>query len=196
MHLRYSSTTTSCRSYTTCRRHHIHPLKHTHCQKTTYSHTYKTYTWTTLNNLILNADKTTCTLFTSRPTEYSAQLGLKIQNTTLPMNIHPKILGVTLDPKLTYNTHRQHSHQSMQITTDKLSPHLDHVGKQKEMLLATYKTMTWPIWSCIASSTNIEKLQIIQNTTLHIATDAHKTQTYTFTAKHTFFRWRNSYTFQ
>ena len=50
-------------------------------------------------------DKTTCTLFTPSPAEYSTQLELQIDNITLPMNINPKILGLTLDPKLTYNKH-------------------------------------------------------------------------------------------
>ena len=55
-------------------------------------------------HLILNPDKTTCTLFTPDPAEYSTQLELQIDNITLPLNINPKILGLTLDPKLTYKS--------------------------------------------------------------------------------------------
>ena len=33
------------------------------------------------------------------PAEYSTQLALQIDNITLPVNINPKILGLTLDPK-------------------------------------------------------------------------------------------------
>ena len=78
------------------------------------SYLQKIYTWTRTNNLILilNPDKTTCTLFTLDPTEYSTQLELQIDNITLPMNINPTILGLTLDPKLTYNKH-------IKITTTK-----------------------------------------------------------------------------
>ena len=61
--------------------------------------------WTKDNDLLLNTDKTTCTLLTPDPAEYNKQLGLQIDNTTLPMTTHPKILGLTLDPKLTYNRH-------------------------------------------------------------------------------------------
>ena len=54
------------------------------------------------NNLILNPEKTTCTLFTPDPAEYSTPFELHIDNFTLPMNINLKILVLTLDPKLTY----------------------------------------------------------------------------------------------
>ena len=130
------------------------------------------------NNLILNPDKTTCTLFTRDPAEYSTQLELQIYNITLPMNINPKILGLTLNPKLTYNKH-------IEITITKACKTIQILkaltsltwGKQKETILATYKAITKPIlkyvstiWSPIASDTNINKLQITQNTALRIAT--------------------------
>ena len=57
------------------------------------------------NNLTLNTDKTTRTLFTPDLAEYTSNLDLKINNTVLPMASHPKVLGLTLDPKLTYSTH-------------------------------------------------------------------------------------------
>ena len=44
------------------------------------------------NNLILNPDKTTRTLFTPYPAEYKSNLILKINNTALPMAMHPKVL--------------------------------------------------------------------------------------------------------
>ena len=45
------------------------------------------------NNLILNPDKTTCTLFTPDHVEYNSNLSLKINNTVLPMAIIPTVLG-------------------------------------------------------------------------------------------------------
>ena len=45
------------------------------------------------------------TLFTPDPAEYKSQLDLKINNTALPMATHPKVMGLSLDPKLAYNTH-------------------------------------------------------------------------------------------
>ena len=72
-----------------------------------YIHPYlnKGFAWTKQNNFALNPDKTTCTLFTPDPAEYKSNLSLEINNTTLPMATHPKILGLTLNPKLTYSTH-------------------------------------------------------------------------------------------
>ena len=61
-------------------------------------------TWTQHNSLIINPDKTTCTLFTPDPAQYNSNLGLNINNKTLPMALHPKVLGLTLDPKLTSRT--------------------------------------------------------------------------------------------
>ena len=63
------------------------------------------FSWTKQNNLLLNPDKTTCTLFTPDPAEYTSNLDLTINNKALPMATHPKVLGLTLDPKLTYSTH-------------------------------------------------------------------------------------------
>ena len=54
------------------------------------------------NNLLLNPDKTTCTLFTPDPAVYTSNLDQTINNKALPMATHPKVLGFTLDPKLTY----------------------------------------------------------------------------------------------
>ena len=66
------------------------------------------------NNLLLNPDKTTCTLFTPDPAEYTT-----INNKALPMVTHPKVLGLTLDPKLTYSTHIHNisvqAHKPLQI---------------------------------------------------------------------------------
>ena len=65
----------------------------------------KLFTWTKQNILILNPDETTCTLFMSDHAEYTSNLDLKIHNNALPIATHPKVLGLTLDPKLTYSTH-------------------------------------------------------------------------------------------
>ena len=66
---------------------------------------HKSVAWTKQNNLLLNPDKTTSTLFTPDPAEYTSYLDLTINNKALPMATHPKVPGLTLDPKLTYSTH-------------------------------------------------------------------------------------------
>ena len=60
------------------------------------------FTWTKQKNLALNPDKTICTPY---PAEYKSNMDLKINNTALPMATHPMVLGLTLDPKVTYSTH-------------------------------------------------------------------------------------------
>ena len=67
------------------------------------------YDWTQQNQLTLNTSKTTITLFTPDPAEYNTTLTLQINNTTLPTNKEPKILGLTLDPKITYSKHIQNT---------------------------------------------------------------------------------------
>ena len=52
---------------------------------------HKVYDWTQHINLIINPDKTTCTLFTPDPAEYNSNLGLNINNKALPMALHPKV---------------------------------------------------------------------------------------------------------
>ena len=136
------------------------------------------HAWTTENDLKLNASKSTATLFTPDPAEYSAQLALQIDNTTIPTVKNPKILGLTFDPKLNFGKH-------IQETTGKAQNSIKIIkaltgtswGKQKECLLATYKTITRPVieyastvWSPIASVTNTNKLQVIQNAALRTAT--------------------------
>ena len=56
---------------------------HLHLHIQPYLH--KVYDWTQHNNLIINPDKTTCTLFTPDPAEYNSNLGLNINNKALPM---------------------------------------------------------------------------------------------------------------
>ena len=115
---------------------------------------------------LLNPDKTTCTLFTLDPAEYTSNLDLIINNKALPMAMHPKVLVFTLDPKLTYSTHIHNisvqAHTPLQIIKALTATGW---GKQKETLMATYKAVMRPaleyassVWSPIASSTSINKL--------------------------------------
>ena len=129
-------------------------------------------------NLILYPDKTTCTLFTPDPAEYKNNLDLKINNTALPMATHLKVLGLTLDPKLTYSTHIHNI--SVQVHKPiQMIKALTATGwsKQKETLMATPKAVNRPalgyassIWSHLASSTIINKLQVMRNAALGTAT--------------------------
>ena len=90
------------------------------------------------------------------------------------MATHPKVLGLTLDPTLTYSTHIRNisvqAHKPLQMIKTITETGLD---KQKDTLMATYKAVmrlalesASSIWSPLASSTSINKLQIMQNKAL------------------------------
>ena len=79
-------------------RNYIQPCRHT------------VFAWTKQNNLLLNPDKTTCTLFTLDPAEYTSNLDLTIINKALSMAKHPKVLGLTLDQ----NSHTAHTSTTFQ----------------------------------------------------------------------------------
>ena len=84
-----------------------------------YLHTV--FAWTKQNNLLVNPDKTTCTLFTPDPAEYTSNVDLTINNKALPMATHPKVLGLSgsyLRPK----THIQHTHPQHLSTSTQTSP--------------------------------------------------------------------------
>ena len=94
------------------------PSKHTRPRAAkTYIHPYLLKVQH--NNLTINPDKRTCTLFTPDPAEYKSNLDLQINNPALHMATHAKVLGLILDSKLTYSTHIHnisvHAHKPQQI---------------------------------------------------------------------------------
>ena len=152
-------TITSTHTSTSAAKKYIQPYLHT------------VFAWTKQNNIILNPDKTTCTLFTPDAAEYTSNLDLKYTTMHIPMATHPKVLGLTLDPKLTCSKHIHnfsvHAHKPLQFIEALTATGW---GKQKETLMATYKAVIGPaleyassIWSPLASSTSINKLQVMQN---------------------------------
>src|SRR6476469_1491191 len=149
-------------------------------QETRQPYLEEIYSWTKENDLILNPDKSAATLFTPDPAEYNKTCALnqRINNTLIPTVKNPKLLGVTLDPKLNFA-------ERTRITKEKADKSLNVVkalasttwGKQQETLIATYETITRPVieygntlWSPIISDTNLNKLQTNQNTALRIIT--------------------------
>ena len=135
-------------------------------------------TWTKANDLKLNASKTMTTLFTPDPAEYRDELSLQLDNTRLPTIRNPKILGLTFDPKLTFNEHIKTSKDKAEKTINILKALTStHWGKNKETLTNTYKTVTRPIleyagtiYAPIISDKQLTALQVTQNQGLRIAT--------------------------
>ena len=162
----YDITISSTHTSTSAAKKYIQPYLH------------KVFVWTKPNYLTLNPGKTTCTLFTPDPAEYKSNLDLKINNTAITNCNPPKGSGSYLRPKLTYSTHIHNisiqAYKSLQMIKALTATGW---GKQKETLMATYKAVMRPaleyassIWSPLASSTNINKLQVMLNAALRIAT--------------------------
>ena len=161
-------TITSTHTSTSAAKKYIQPYLH------------KVFAWTNQNNLLLNPDKTTCTLFTPDHAEYMSNLDVTINNKALPTATHQNVLGLTLVPKLTYSTHIDI--QNISVLAHKPPQIIKTLtatgwGKQKETLIATYKALMRPaldyassVWSPIASSTSMNKPQVMQNAALKTAT--------------------------
>ena len=101
-------TITSTHTSTSAAKKYIQPytyIKILHGQNKTISYT--------------KSRQTTCTMLTPDPAEYMSYLDVKINNTALHMATHPRVLGLTLDPKLTYSTHIHNisvqAHKPLQI---------------------------------------------------------------------------------
>ena len=173
-------TPSGCNTDLICRRHESCCLspKLPHSRQLLQPYLHDIFNWTEKNDLILNPDKSTATLFTPDTHEHNITLNLTINNTTISTVKNPKILGLTLDPAFTFAEHakitKEKADSSIKILKALTSTFW---GKQKETLLATYKTIILPVieyastvWSPIISDTNLQKLQTTQNNALRIIT--------------------------
>src|SRR5678816_4776086 len=136
------------------------------------------FNWTKRNDLKLNPDKSTATLFTSDKHEHNLTLDLSINNIIIPTVKHPKILGLTLDTSLSFGEHAKVTKGKAESTLKVLKALTStEWGMQKETLTATYKTIVLPvieyastIWSPNISESNLKSLQTTQNLSLiHIS---------------------------
>ena len=128
----------------------------------------KVFAWTKQNNFILNHS------VHARPCRIYEQSGPKNTQQCTTHGNAPKGSGSYLDPKLPSTTYSVHAHKPLQIIKALTATGW---GKQKEALMATYKAVMKPaleyassIWSLLASSTSISKLQVMQNAALRTAT--------------------------
>jgi hypothetical protein len=140
------------------------------------------FTWTSDNHLHINPDKCGYTIFTTENSQRQVKLDLTINNTPIPPEPNPKILGITFDQALTFNTH-------VKTSTDKCKKSLNIIkaiaskdwGKQKETLLASYNAITQSqleygctVWGPTIAKTNMNELQKVQNSALRIVTGCTK----------------------
>ena len=105
-----------------------------------------------------------------------------IENSHLPLVKCPRILGVYLDPSLSFNKHSQYVAERVSGRNNILKALAGTSwGQQKETLLMTYKAVgrsiinyAAPVWSPNLHDANYRKIQYTQNEALRIATGCHK----------------------
>ena len=124
--------------------------------------------WAGERALQVSAQKSTVTLFTPETRQGHLHPLVPMGGSFLPLEPHPKILGVTFDPHFHF-----HKHVETLVAKAKLKLNLLKAltgttwGQQKETLVATYKALidsifsyAAPIWFPNTSPTNIQKLRL------------------------------------
>ena len=134
--------------------------------------------WAHERSLLISARKSTVTLFTPEFRQSHLHPTVPMNGTPLPLERHPKILGVTFDPHFRFHKH-------VEAVVKKAKPRLNILklltgtdwGQQKETILVTFKSLVGslftyaaPIWFANTSYSSINRLQVIQNSALRIAT--------------------------
>ena len=135
-------------------------------------------TWFSAMNLQISAAKSMATIFTTFSNEAGMELPIHIKGKKVPTWKDPKILGVTLDPMMTFKYHAKNLKEKISSRNNILKALAGSSwGKEKEILLTTYKAISGsvlnyaaPIWTPTLSDTNWNELQTTQNAALRTAT--------------------------
>lgn len=128
--------------------------------------------------LKVSPEKSTVTLFSPDTKDYKIHPKIYIRNQLVTLENTPKLLGVTFDSLLKFSHHVQSSinNTKPKINILKSLAGTDW-GQDQETLVSTYKSIGRsvleygaPIWSPIISNNSWNKLQVVQNQALRIAT--------------------------
>ena len=131
------------------------------------------------SSLLISAPKSTVTLFTPDKNQLQAHPDITLEDTQLPLERSPKILGVIMDPSL--SLHKHFNYVTYRI--DKRNNMLKALagsswGQEKETIynalgkyIANYAA---PVWSTNASDSRYKKIHTAQNVALRTATGDHK----------------------
>ena len=131
------------------------------------------------NSLLISAPKSTVTLFTPDKHQFQMHPVINLEDTQLPLERSPKILGVIMDPSLSFHRHCNYVSDRIDKRNDMLKALAGSSWEQdKETLLLTYNALgksiasyAAPVWSTNTSDSSFKK---IQNAALRTATGAHK----------------------
>jgi hypothetical protein len=128
----------------------------------------------------INATKTEAILFSKRIIALANEHLLRAGATPLPWLKKTRFLGVILDRRLTFGEHIKHVQRNARAAMAIINPLINRRSKMdkdiKTRLAAAYTvpilTYAAPAWTGIASDTNLQKLQTIQNKFLRTAQSA------------------------
>ena len=133
-------------------------------------------------SLLISAPKSTVTLFTPDTHQFQTHPDITLEDTQLPLERSPKILGVIMDPSLSFHKHCNYVTDRIDKRTNMLKALAGSSwGQDKETLLLTYNALGKsissygaPIWSTNASDSSYKKIQTAQNAALRTTTGAQK----------------------
>jgi hypothetical protein len=138
--------------------------------------------WAIQKKLTIAPAKSQVTLFTPRNKQFGERLQISIEGVHVPLNLNPKILGLTFDPMLTFRNHlldiAAKASQCLNILCAVCGFNWGH---NKETLLLTYRALMelvmsydCAVWFPNSKPTNIQKLQFTQNAAMRLITGCHK----------------------
>ena len=134
------------------------------------------------NSLLISAPKSTVTLFTPDKHRFQMHPDITLEDTQLSLERSPKLLGVIMDPSISFHKHCNYVSDRIDKRNNMLKALAGSSwGQDKEYLLMTYNALgksianyVAPVWSTNASDSCFKKIQRAQNAALRTATGVHK----------------------
>ena len=123
------------------------------------------------NSLLISAPKSTVTLFYPDKHQFQTHVDITLEDTQLPLERSPKILGMIMDPSLSFHKHCNYVLDRIDKKNNMLKALAGSSwGQEKETLLLTYNALgksiaryAVPVWSTNASDSSFKKIQTAQN---------------------------------
>ena len=134
------------------------------------------------NSLLISAPKSTVTLFTPDNHQFQMHPDITLEDTHLPLERSPNILGVILDPSISFHKHCNYVSDRIDKKNNMMKAMAGSSwGQDKETLLMTYNALekyianyAAPVWNANASDSSFKKIQTALNAALKTTTGAHK----------------------
>ena len=116
------------------------------------------------NSLLISSPKPTVTLFTPDKHQFQMHPDITLEDTQQPLERSPKILGVILDPSISFHNHCNYVSDRIDKRNNMLKALAGSSwGQDKETLLMTYNALgksianyAAPVWSCNASDSSLK----------------------------------------